>query len=365
MILRALLLLSLLLPAAHAAAATVRVKELTTLQGVRENELFGYGLVVGLAGTGDTERVFFTSQSISSMLGRLGIRIDPREVRSRNVAAVMVTARLPPFARPGTAIDVSVASIGNARSLAGGVLLVTPLAGADGEIYALAQGPVQVGGYEAAAAGSSVRKNHPTAGRVPGGGTVERGVVHDLGAGPLVFQLVDPDFTTASRIAQAIDGVLGARSARALDPAAVLVEVPEERRGDLVALVAQLEALEVRADERARVAISERTGTVVAGRNVRIRPVVVSHGGLRVAIGSEPVIAQPAPFANRGETVNERVAAIEAEELGKGVQAVPGASSVDELVQALNVLGVAPRDLIAILQAMKAAGALDAEIEVL
>src|SRR5690606_19838363 len=162
MIIRALpLLLALLLPATDAAAAQVRVKELTTLQGVRENELFGYGLVVGLAGTGDTERVFFTSQSISSMLGRLGIRIDPREVRSRNVAAVMVTARLPPFARPGTALDVSVASIGNARSLSGGVLLVTPLAGADGEIYALAQGPVQVGGYEAAAAGSSVRKNHP------------------------------------------------------------------------------------------------------------------------------------------------------------------------------------------------------------
>ena len=359
-----LALFALLLPA-QALAASARIKDLTSLQGVRENELFGYGLVVGLAGTGDTERVFFTSQSISSMLGRLGIRIDPREVRSRNVAAVMVTGRLPPFARPGTAIDVAVSSIGNARSLAGGVLLVTPLTGADGETWALAQGAVQVGGYEASAAGSSLRKNHPTAGRVPAGGTVERAVGHDLGHGPLVFQLADPDFTTASRIALAISGALGEGSARALDPAAVQVVVPEARRSDVVGLVAQLEALEVVADERARVAISERTGTVVAGRNVRIRPVVVAHGGLRVAVGSTPVISQPGPFSPSGATVSERMATIESEELGGGAQLVPGASNVDELVQALNVLGVPPRDLIAILQAMKAAGALDAEIEVL
>lgn len=363
----ALLLLALLaiLAPARAVATSARIKDLAALQGVRENELFGYGLVVGLAGTGDTERVFFTSQSISSMLGRLGIRIDPREVRSRNVAAVMVTARLPPFARPGTPIDVSVSSIGNARSLAGGVLLVTPLAGADGATWALAQGAVQVGGYEASASGSSLRKNHPTSGRVPAGGTVERAVGVDLGAGPLVFQLAEPDFTTASRVAAAIASVLGEGSAKALDPAAVQVRVPDERRGDLVGLVAELEALEVETDERARVAISERTGTVVAGRNVRIRPVVVAHGGLRVAVGSTPVVSQPEPFAPSGTTVNERVAAIEAEEQGEGARLVPGASNVDELVQALNALGVPPRDLIAILQAMKAAGALDAEIEVL
>ncbi|WP_373049411.1 flagellar basal body P-ring protein FlgI [Vulgatibacter sp.] len=360
-----LALLAMLLGAFDAGAATARIKDLTSLQGVRGNELFGYGLVVGLAGSGDTERVFFTSQSVSSMLGRLGIRIDPADVRSRNVAAVMVTARLPPFARPGTRIDVTVSSIGNARSLAGGVLLVTPLTGPDGQTYGLAQGPVQVGGYEASAAGSSLRKNHPTAGRVPSGGTVERAVVHDLADGPLVFQLADPDFATASRIAGAIGGVVGPEAARALDPAAVEVVVPDARRGDLVALVAELEALEVVADERARVAISERTGTVVAGRNVRIRPVVISHGGLRVSIGSTPVISQPAPFSDGGRTVRDRMAAIEAEELGIGVQALPAASNVDELVQALGLLGVGPRDLIAILQAMKAAGALDAEIEVL
>ena len=359
-----LALLALLLPAADAAAATARVKELTTIQGVRENELFGYGLVVGLPGTGDTERVFFTSQSISSMLGRLGIRIDPRQGRSRNVAAVMVTARLPPFARPGTTIDVNVSSIGNARSLAGGVLLVTPLSGADGATYALAQGPVQVGGWEASAAGSRLQMNHPTAGRVPAGGTVERAVLHDLSAGPLVLQLVDPDFTNADRIASAIERLLGPGTAAALDPAAVEVRIPEARQGDLVGLVAELEALEVEVDERARVAISERTGTVVAGRNVRIRPVVVSHGGLRIAVGSRPWVVQPGPFS-RGDTVNERVATVEAEELGGAVRAVPEATSVDELVRALEVLGVGPRDLVAILQAMKAAGALDAEIEVL
>jgi len=359
-----LLLVAVLLAPSFADAAPVRVKELAAVEGVRDNELFGYGLVVGLAGTGDTERVFFTSQSISSMLGRLGIRIDPREVRVRNVAAVMVTARLPPFARAGGQIDVSVSSMGNARSLAGGVLLVTPLTGADGAVYALAQGPVQVGGFDAAAAGSSMRKNHPTSGRVPGGGTIERAVRVELGEGPLVFALRDPDFTTASRIAEAFNQTLGEGAARALDSAAVEVSVPEARDPDRVGLIAELEALEVDADERAKVVISERTGTVVAGARVRIRPVAVSHGGLRISVSETPLVSQPAPFSD-GATVRDRFATIDAHEGGRGAVALPASSNVDDLVRSLNLLGVSSRDLISILQAIKAAGALDAELEIL
>lgn len=359
----AALLLLLALPGlAH--AAPVRVKELTQVQGVRDNELFGYGLVVGLAGTGDSERVFFTSQSISSMLGRLGIRIDPREVRVRNVAAVMVTARLPPFARPGARIDVNVASMGNARSLAGGILLVTPLTGADGQVYALAQGPVNVGGYDVSAAGSSVRKNHPTSGRIADGATVERAIAFDLGAGPLLFSLQDPDFTTAGRIATAFNDALGEGVAKALDPAAIQVQIPEAYSGDIVALISRLEALEIDADQKARVVISERTGTVVMGTQVRIRPVAIAHGGLRISIAESPVITQPLPFSE-GRTTRDRIADVTAEEDGRGLVALPPAADVDQLVQALNLLGASPRDLIAILQAMKAAGALDAEIEVL
>lgn len=347
-----------------ASAAPVRVKELTQVQGVRDNELFGYGLVVGLAGTGDSERVFFTSQSISSMLGRLGIRIDPREVRVRNVAAVMVTARLPPFSRPGARIDVNVASMGNARSLGGGILLVTPLTGADGQVYALAQGPVNVGGYDVSSAGSSLRKNHPTSGRIADGATVEKAVGFDLGAGPLLFSLQDPDFTTAGRIATAFNDALGEGVARALDPAAVQVEIPEAYRNDVVALIGRLEALEVDADRKARVVISERTGTVVMGTEVRLRPVAISHGGLRISIAEAPVVSQPLPFSE-GTTTRDRIADLRAEEEGRGLVALPAAANVDQLVQALNLLGASPRDLIAILQAMKAAGALDAEIEVL
>jgi flagellar P-ring protein precursor FlgI len=360
-ILAAALLAAALAPAPARAA---RVKDLAQVQGVRDNELFGYGLVVGLAGTGDGERVLFTSQSIAGMLGRLGIRVDPREVRARNVAAVMVTARLPAFARPGARLDVSVASLGNARSLAGGVLLVTPLSAADGQVYAVAQGSVQVGGYEAAAAGSSVRKNTPTAGRVSGGATVERAVAPPLGGGTVVLGLARPDFTTASRIAEAVNRTLGAGTARALDPASVEVKVPGPAPEDAVALVARVEPIEVDADVRARVVVSERTGTVVAGERVRIRPVAVSHGGLQVSIAAQPVVAQPAPFS-QGRTVVAEVATPAATEESRATVALPGTATVDELARALNLLGASSRDLVSILQAMKAAGALEAELEVL
>src|SRR5882757_4750391 len=240
-----LFVLSLVLVAAGARAAPVRVKELVDVQGVRENALFGYGMVVGLSGTGDTERVFFTSQSVSGMLGRLGIRIDPHDVRVRNVAAVMVTARLPSFARPGTRIDVNVSSMGNARSLAGGVLLITPLTGPDGVVYGLAQGPVQAGGFEASAAGSQLQKNQPTSGSVPGGASVERVVAPDLEKNPVLLGLRRPDFTTSTRIANAINTSLKEEVARALDPAGVEVKIPAAFKGKVVGLLAQIEVLEV------------------------------------------------------------------------------------------------------------------------
>ena len=344
-------------------AVPVRVKELADVQGMRDNMLYGYGLVVGLRRTGDSEQVFFTSQSISGMLGRLGIRVDPRDVRTRNVAAVMVTAKLPTFTRPGGKLDVHVASMGNASSLAGGVLLITPLTGPDGQVYALAQGPVQVSGYDVSAAGSRFQKNQPTSGLVSGGGIVERAVSPTL-TDTLILSLRQPDFTTASRIAELINGTLGTNVARAMDPASVQVTVPAALKGNPVAVLTQIEALEVEADQRARVVISERTGTIVAGERVRIRPVAVAHGGLSIAVSQTPFVSQPNAFSP-GKTVQGKVASVEAREKPGAVVALPATSSVEDLVKALNLLGVTPLDLVSIFQALKAQGALDAELEVL
>lgn len=351
-------------PPRAASAATVRLKELVDVQGMRENALFGYGLVVGLSGTGDTTQVLFTSQSISGMLGRLGIRIDPTAVQTRNVAAVMVTARLPAFARPGTRMDVNVSSMGDARSLAGGVLLVTPLTGADSQVYGLAQGPVQAGGFEVAAYGSSYQKNQPTSGRVPSGATIERAVMPNLEKATLILGLKRPDFTTANNLADAINKALGEEAAKAIDPAAVEIKVPAAFKGKTVGLVTKLETLEVQADERARVVVSERTGTVVAGERVRIHPVAVAHGGLTISVRATPVISQPNAFS-KGKTVQTKQAQIDVTEKEKLMVALPGTASIEDLTKALNLLGATPRDLIAILQAMKAAGALDADLEVL
>jgi len=348
-----------------AVAASVRIKELVDVQGMRENALYGYGLVVGLAGTGDTEYVFFTSQSISGMLGRLGIRIDPHDVRVRNVAAVMVTARLPAFSRPGTTMDVSVASMGNARSLAGGVLLITPLTGADGQVYGLAQGPVQAGGIDVAAFGSSFQKNQPTSGRVPAGATIERSVSPNLDKEKLTLGLKRPDFTTANNLVEVINKALGEEAAKAIDPAQVELKVPAAYKGKTVGLLTKLETLEVQSDDRARVVVSERTGTVVAGERVRIHPVAVAHGGLSISIQANPMVFQPNAFSQGGKTVQTKQAQIDAKEKEKAMVSLPATTSVEDLTKALNLLGATPRDLIAILQAMKAAGALDADLEVL
>jgi len=358
------LALALAAAAAPSPAHAARVKELADVVGVRENALYGYGLVVGLAGTGDTERVLFTSQSVAGMLGRLGIRIDPKDVRSRNVAAVMVTATLPPFGRPGSGIDVAVASMGNARSIQGGVLLVTPLTGGDGRVYAVAQGPVQVAGFAGGTRNASFQKNTPTSGRIPGGGIIERAVDTSLGGGPITLALHRADHTTASRIAAAVNGKLGQGVARATDPAAVELTLPEARRADPVGFLAEVEALEVEADGRARVVVSERTGTLVAGEGVKLRPVAVAHGGLQVRVQREETVSQPNPFG-QGRTVQTSSDRATVGEEGGGAVALPATATVEDLAKALNLLGAAPRDLIAILQAVKAAGALDADLEVL
>jgi flagellar P-ring protein precursor FlgI len=360
-----LVLLSTLGAVAPAAAAPVRVKELVDIQGVRSNALFGYGLVVGLAGTGDSEMVYFTAQSVAGMLGRLGIRIDPKDVRVRNTAAVMVTARLPSYARPGTQIDVNVSSMGNARSLAGGVLLVTPLTGPDGKVYAIAQGPVQAGGFDTVSNGTRMQKNQPTSGTVPNGASIERAVVANLEKGPLVLGLRRPDFTTALRVAEAINKALGGEAARAIDPAVVEIKPTDEWKGKIVNLLAKIETIEVDPDQRAHIVVSERTGTIVAGEGVRIRPVAVAHGGLSISVNQTPFVSQPNGFSQGGRTVQGRVANIQAQEGSGRAVALPATTTVEDLVKALNMIGVGPRDLVAVLQAMKAAGAIDADLEVM
>ena len=344
------------------AEATERIKDLAQVQGVRDNQLFGYGLVVGLNGTGDDQQVLFTAQSLSGMLGRLGVRINPKDMSFRDVAAVMVTALLPTFSRPGTHIDVSVSAMGNTRSLEGGVLLITPLAGADGVVYAVAQGALQVGGFQVSAAGSSLRKNQPNSGIIPEGATVERAVTPDLSAGPLVLELKIPDFTTASRIAAVVNKALGDGSAKATDPASVEI-VSKDPKITPVEIIQKIERLEVDADSLARVAISERTGTIVAGENVRLRPVMVAHGGLQISVVAHNFISQPAPFS-LGRTRVGTNADITATEQNNAAVALPSTTTVTDLAKAMNALGANPRDLVEILQAMKAAGALDAELQV-
>ncbi len=346
-------------------AGTTRLKELIDIQGSRENALIGYGLVVGLTNTGDTEQVLFTMQSVAGMLGRLGVRVDPQNIRSRNVAAVMVTAKLPTFSRAGSTIDVTVSAMGNARSLQGGTLLFTPLTGADGQTYAVAQGPVQVGGYNVGGNFAQVQKNSPTSGTVPSGASIERAVVPTFGNGPMVFRLKRPDFTNASRIAAAMNTAIGAGSTKALDAAAIEVTMTEADKANPVGLLSKLELLEIDADVRAKVVVSERTGTIVMGENVRLRPAAISHGGLRVAINTQFAASQPSAFATNGSTVVMPIQQVDAQEKEKSAVKMPAAASVDDLVKALNAIGAPARDLIAILQALKAAGALEADVEVM
>lgn len=359
------LLLGLLLLPAWAGAGEVRVKDVARIQGVRENELLGYGLVIGLNGTGDKAGTLFTIQSIASMLQRMGIQVPRDRVGVRNVAAVVVTAKLPPFAKGGASVDVLVSSLGDASSLQGGTLLLTPLQAADGKVYAVAQGPVSIGGFniEAGGTGDKVQKNHPTSGRVPNGATIEREVPTTVVQNQtLAIALNRPDFTTARRLAEAIERSLGPGRAQAEDAATIRVAV--EPGQDLVGLIARLEHVRLTPDRVAKVVINERTGTIIMGSDVRISTVAIAHANLSVQIKAEMQVSQPAPLS-RGQTTVVPKSEVSVHEEKSKLSLVEEGASIGDLVQALNALGVTGRDLIAILQAIKQAGALQAELEIL
>jgi flagellar P-ring protein precursor FlgI len=345
-----------------------RVKDLASVAGVRSNQLVGYGLVVGLDGSGDqTSQTPFTVQSIKNMLTQFGVTVPPgTNLQLKNVAAVSIHAELPPFAKPGQSIDVTVASIGNAKSLRGGSLLMAPLRGADGNVYAIAQGNLLVGGFGASGAdGSSVTVNIPSAGRIPNGATVERAVPSDfLTRDSIMLNLHRPDFTTASRLAQAINDNLGPGTAQATDAVSVRIEAPPEPFSR-PAFLAHLENLEVTPGQApARVIINSRTGTVVIGSHVTVTPAAVSHGSLVVTISEQPFASQPAPFSN-GDTVVLPESGVEITEEASSMFLFQPGTSLDEIVQAVNRVGAAPGDLVAILQALKQAGALRAELVVI
>lgn len=352
---------------ATAQAQPVRLKDLGRLSGWRDNALVGYGLVTGLAGTGDSPRNQATRQSLANMLSRFDLTISPDDVNSRNVAAVMVTASLPAYTRPGDALDVTVTSVGDARSLAGGALLLAPLKAANGKVYALAQGPISVGGYRYDANGNQVQKNHPTVGLVPGGATVEVGLADAQPAQQqqLTFVLHDPDYTTAARVADAINAQLGGNAARVRDAAGVEINVPPERQGRIAPLIASLESLAVQPDRRARVVVNERTGTVVTGGDVRIERVAVSHGDLKVTVATETSVSQPLLVRQTGADVRTQVvqnSQMSVDDKGGAAFVAANNNTVADLVQALARLKVSTRDVISILQAVKAAGALHAEL---
>lgn len=345
-----------------------RIKDLVTIQGIRGNQLLGYGLVVGLDGSGDqTTQTPFTVQSITSMLGQMGVNLPPgTSLQLRNVAAVMVTASLPAFAKPGQTIDVTASSMGNAKSLRGGTLLMTPLKGADGQVYAMAQGNVLVGGVGAAAAGSSVQVNHLSVGRITAGATVERAVATPLGQGEHIhLELNTTDFTTARRIVEAINGKYAQGTAVALDGRVIRVQAPAGS-GERVAFLSQVESLEVKPGQSmAKVIVNARTGSIVMNQSVTLDASAVAHGNLSVIISSEPVISQPAPFSPLGQTVQAERAQVEIRVDKGGLVMLQNSASLAEVVKALNAIGATPQDLLAILQALKAAGALRAELEII
>ena len=342
-----------------------KLRDVAHLQGVRGNQLMGFGMVVGLDGTGDKDQTKFTTQSLANMLVRQGLTVAAATIKVKNVAAVMVTAELPAFGRSGSRLDVTVSSTGDAKSLAGGILLMTPLQGPDGQTYAVAQGPLLVGGFSASSGGNSVTKNHPTVGRVPDGAIIEREVGGTFNArGSLRYSLMEDDFTTAMRVVHAINEELGEKLAQPLDSRTVELQIPKEYLGRAVELVARLENLSVQLQPRARVVVNERTGTVILGAEVRIGAVSIVQGGLSIVVSSKPLVSQPAPLS-QGKTVTAAKKDVTAvEEKPKTITVEPGVS-VGKLAEMLNGMGVGPRDMVAILQAIKEAGALQAELRIL
>ena len=342
-----------------------RIKELASLEGVRENQLLGYGLVVGLAGTGDKRQTVFSAQTLTNLLERMGVSVDPRAIQVRNTAAVMVTAVLPPFAQPGTRIDVTVATAGDATTLQGGVLLLTPLKAADGQVYAVAQGPVITGGFLAGGGANQRTLNHPTTGRIPNGAIVERAPPQSFPDDELRWQLRQGDFTTAVRIAEAINAKFsGGAVAEAENAAVVSVRVPESYRERVVEFVSAIENLEVATEPEKKIVINERTGTIVMGNDIAIAPISILHGALTVEIRTTFAVSQPRPFGEGETAVVPEVGIGVSEEQARNVQLEPGAT-VEDLARALISIGATPRDIIAILENLRAAGALQARLEVI
>ena len=349
------------------AGATSRIKDLANIEGVRQNQLIGYGLVVGLNGTGDTlNNIPFTKQSLTAMLERLGVNIRGQTLRTGNVAAVMVTANLPPFGTQGTRIDITVSALGDSKSLQGGVLLVTPLLGADGNVYAVGQGSVAIGGFQAEGEAAKIVRGVPTVGRIANGALIEREIEFTLNKqNQLRMALRNPDFTTAKRVAAAINDFIGSPTAEPLDPATVGITIPQQYRGNVISLLTEIEQLQVEPDQAAKIVIDERSGIIVMGRDVRVSMVAVAQGNLTVTITESPQVSQPAPFSRGGTTRTVPRTSIGVQEDGKKLALVKDGVSLQQLVDGLNSLGIGPRDLIAILQAIKAAGAIQADIEVM
>jgi flagellar P-ring protein precursor FlgI len=348
------------------AGVASRIKDLANIEGVRQNQLIGYGLVVGLNGTGDSlNNSPFTKQSLQAMLERLGVNIRGASLRTGNVAAVMVTGNLPPFGTQGTRMDVTVSALGDSKSLQGGTLLVTPLLGADGNVYAVAQGSLAIGGFQAEGDAAKITRGVPTVGRIVNGAIIEREIDFALNRLPqLRLALRNADFTTAKRIAAAVNDFIGKPTAEPIDPSTVQLTVPEEYRGNVVALLTEIEQLQVEPDLSAKIIIDERSGIIVMGRDVRVSTVAVAQGNLTVTISESPEVSQPAPFS-RGQTRTVPRSRIGVQEDGKKLALVQEGVSLQQLVDGLNALGIGPRDLISILQAIKAAGAIQADLEVM
>jgi flagellar P-ring protein precursor FlgI len=366
-VLSAMVAAGLLAAFVQPAAALSRIKDLADVEGIRENQLIGYGLVVGLAGTGDSlQSAPFTRQSLQAMLERLGVNTRGTDLRTANVAAVMVTANLPPFSTQGTRIDVSVSALGDAKSLQGGTLLVTPLQGANGEVYVIAQGPVAIGGFSAQGESATISRGVATSGRIANGGVIEREVNYVLAARTSIrLALRNPDLTTARRVALAVNELLGTYVAEPTDPGTVRLTLPPKFNGNIVDLLTDIEQLLVEPDQPAKVVVDEQSGIIVMGSDVRVSTVAVAQGHLTVVVTETPQVSQPAPFSEGETTTVPRTSIAVDEEVGRRMAIVRSGITLAELVDGLNALGIGPRDLIAILQAIKAAGALQAEIEVM
>ena len=350
-------------------ASGTRIKDVAQLGGVRENQLIGYGLVTGLNGTGDDpQKILFTRQALYNMMVRQGITInstDFAKLKTKNVAAVMVTAALPPFAKPGSTIDIEVASIGDATSLAGGNLLMTTLKGPDGKVYAVAQGPLLLGAFSFGGKAAKAQKNHPTVGRISNGAIIEQAVQVALGQnGTLSYRLQASDFTTASHMSEAINTSFGKNTATPIDSTTVTVTIPDEYKAQPVAFIAKLEGLDIKTDTNAKVVINERTGTIVMGQDVRLSTVAVSHGNLSIVIKESPTVVQPNPLAPGATVIAPKTNVNVTEDQGQIIMVKEGAN-ISTVVDALNAIGATPRDLIAIFQAIKAAGAMQGELVIL